>query len=65
LRIEVKVLFSQILEMRDFKAVAEIIWKDMDIWEGWEGYQYGLKFVQISNEERNILEEVLKNQSTP
>jgi hypothetical protein len=48
--------------MRDFKAVAEIIWKDMDIWEGWEGYQYGLKFVQISNEERNILEEVLTNQ---
>jgi PilZ domain len=64
LRIDVKVLFSLILEIGDFKAVAEIIWKDMDIWEGWEGYQYGLKFVQISNEERNKLEEVLKNQST-
>lgn len=65
LRIDVKVLFSQILEMGDFKAVAEIIWKDMDIWEGWEGYQYGLKFVQPSNEERHKLEKVLKNQSTP
>ncbi len=64
LRIDIKVLFSQVLEVTDFKAVAEIIWKDMDIWEGWEGYQYGLKFVQISNEERNKLEEVLKNQST-
>jgi hypothetical protein len=63
LRINVKVLLSQVLEIEDFKTVAEIIWKDMDIWEGWEGYQYGLKFFQLSNEERNKLEEVLKNQS--
>jgi hypothetical protein len=64
LRIDIKVLFSQVLGIADFKAEAEIIWKDMDIWEGWEGYQYGLKFVQISNEEHNKLEEVLRNQST-
>jgi hypothetical protein len=64
LRIDIKVLFSQILGITDFKAVAEIIWKDIDIWEGWEGYQYGLKFIQISDEERIKLEKVLNNRST-
>ena len=64
LKIDIKVLFSQVLGITDFKAVAEIIWKDIDIWEGWEGYQYGLKFVQISDEERIKLEKVLNNRST-
>src|SRR5512135_3119519 len=30
-------------------VAAEIIWKDMCLWDEWEGYQYGIKFIQTSN----------------
>ena len=44
-------------------AIAEVIWKDTYLWEDWEGYQYGLKFVQISNEDYLKLKKILDNQS--
>ena len=31
------------------RAVCEIVRKDMCLWDDWEGYQYGLKYIRRSN----------------
>ena len=40
-------------------AIAEIMWKDACLVEDWEGFQYGLKFIQISDEDNWKLKQVL------
>ena len=30
-----------------FKALTQVVWKDIGFWDDWEGYVYGLKFIQI------------------
>jgi len=56
--LNVTVVFSKAFESANFKAVAKIVWKG-PCWKGdrkgnkyWEGYQYGLEFIQISDEDR-------------
>ncbi len=46
-----------------FRAMTEIIWKDLYIWDDWEAYQYGLKFSQISYEDYLRLKQILSSQS--
>jgi hypothetical protein len=41
-------------------AIAEVVWKDVGLWEDWEGFQYGLKFIQISDEDYQELKQILK-----
>jgi len=48
IRIDIEVFFPRKFKLSNFKAEAEIIWMDMCNWDDWEGYQYGLKFIQIS-----------------
>jgi hypothetical protein len=50
-RISIEVSFPKGTEFKSFRAEAEIIWKDVYLWDGWEEYQYGLKFVAILNED--------------
>ncbi len=50
-RLLMAVLFPKGFELADLKLAAEIIWKERHWKEDWEGYQYGLKFVQISDQE--------------
>jgi hypothetical protein len=50
-KINIKVLFSKDFEVANFRAVAEIVWKDSCLWEDWEAYQYGLKFIHMLNED--------------
>jgi hypothetical protein len=57
--VNIKISFPKGAESEDFRAEAEIIWKDVYLWDDWEGYQYGLKFVQISNEEYSKLNQLL------
>ncbi len=56
--LSVTVVFSKEFESANFKAEAKIVWKG-PCWKGdwkgnkyWEGYQYGLEFIQISDEDR-------------
>ena len=49
--------------MSHFKAVAKIVWKDICNWEDLEGYQYGLKLIQISNEDDSMLRKLLADPS--
>ena len=58
-RLNIEVSFPKGFELSNFKGVAEIIWKDIGNWEGWEGYLYGLKFIQISHENYLRLKQLL------
>jgi hypothetical protein len=65
--LSITVLFPKGFRLTDFKAVAEIVWKKpyrRDDWKGvpWrEGYQYGLEFIQISQEDRLKLDLLLSD----
>jgi hypothetical protein len=62
-RLNIEVSFPKGFELSNFKGVAEIIWKDTCNWEDWEGYMYGLKFVQISDENYLRLKQLLDDSS--
>ncbi len=55
-KLAMTVLFSAEYTLAKFEASGEIIWKNADaekrdVEKGEEGYQYGLKFIQISDED--------------
>ena len=50
-RIHIKVSLPKGGKLESFRAEAEIIWKDLYLWDDWEEYQYGLRFVEIFNED--------------
>ena len=66
--LNVSVLLAKGFELSDFKVVAKIVWKEpyrREDWKGtplWEGYQYGLEFIQISREDRMKLHSLLGGQ---
>jgi hypothetical protein len=51
-KLNIAVLFPRESELADFKAVTEILWKEHYRNEDWEGCQYGLKFIQLLEEDR-------------
>ena len=62
-KVIIEVLFPKGVKTAKLNAIAEIIWKDIYIWDDWEGYQYGLKFIQILDEDYNKLRQILSSQS--
>jgi hypothetical protein len=59
--ISISVLFRNEYELTNLKVIAETVWKK-PYWKKntyWYGYQYGLRFVKISEEERWKLEFLL------
>jgi hypothetical protein len=63
--LNVTVLFPKGFELANFKVVAKIVWKK-PYWKEdskgnryWEGYQYGLKFIQVLEENRWKLDVLL------
>jgi two-component system cell cycle response regulator len=59
--IDIEILFPKRLQLPNFKAEAEIIWKDIRNHGDWEGYQYGLKFIRVSKEDYLKLRRILSN----
>ena len=63
----IAVLFPKGYELANFKVVAMIVWKEPYRKEDWkgvpcrEGYQYGLEFIQISEEDRLKLDLLLSD----
>jgi len=60
-RIDIEVLFPKKFKLANFKAEAEIVWKDICSRGDSEGHQYGLKFIQISKEDYLKLGQILSN----
>ncbi len=65
IRIDIEILFPKKLNLANFKAEAEIVWKDICSRGDWEGYQYGLEFTQVSKEDYLKLRQILSNISCP
>ena len=61
--LNIELLFPKESNLSNFKAVAKIVWKDICNWEDLEGYQYGLKFIQISDENYSMLKKLLADPS--
>jgi len=62
--LNVRVFFSNGYEFDGIRVVAKIVWKDLHYETDWRGYKYGLQFVQISDEDRQKLVDLLRSPST-
>jgi len=67
--LKVTVFFLQKFELAKFEVIAEIVWKKASMERRGEGYQYGLKFIQISEEDclklRKLLNGRLPSEEVP
>jgi c-di-GMP-binding flagellar brake protein YcgR len=61
-KLNIAVLFPNGFELSNFEVFAEVIWKDHHLEEDWEGYRYGLKFIEILEEDRRKLRQLLIGQ---
>ncbi|MBS3917311.1 MAG: PilZ domain-containing protein [Deltaproteobacteria bacterium] len=61
-KLNIAVLFPKGFELANFEVLAEIIWKDLHWEEDWEGYKYGLRFLQILDNEYWKLKQLLDDQ---
>ena len=61
-KLKLSVLFPKGYELANFEVFAQIIWKSPHGERGWEGYKYGLKFIQISEGDYWKLKQLLSGQ---
>jgi len=57
--LNIAVIFPKGFQMTNFEVVAQIVWKDLYLKENWSGYQYGLRFIQIEEEDLQKLQQLL------
>jgi hypothetical protein len=58
-KLDIVVMFPKEYELSNFEVIAEIIRKDLHWEEDWEGYEYGIEFLQIFEEDRHKLKQLL------
>ena len=58
-KLNIAVLFSKGFQLANFEVLAEVVWIKTHPNEGREGYQFGLKFVHILEEDRQKLKNLL------
>jgi len=58
-KLNIAVLFSKGFELANFEVIAEVVWTKSHPNEGKEGYQFGLRFVHILEEDRQKLKHLL------
>ena len=58
-KLNIAVLFSKGFELANFEVIAEVVWTKPYPNEGREGYQFGLRFVHILEEDRQKLKHLL------
>jgi hypothetical protein len=58
-KLNIAVLFSKGFELANFEVLAEVVWTKTHLHEGKRGYELGLKFIQISEEDRQKLKHLL------
>jgi hypothetical protein len=64
-KLNIVVIFPKGYELTNFELLAEIVRKDLHWEEDWEGFEYGLKFVQIFEEDRQKLKQLLSSGGQP
>ena len=60
--LKIAVLFPKGYELANFEVLAQIVRKDPHWEEDWEGYEYGMKFIRILEEDRRKLRQILSGQ---
>ncbi len=60
--LKISVLFPKDYELANFDVFGQIIWKKVDVGERVRKYQYGLKFIQILEEDYWKLKKLLTGQ---
>jgi hypothetical protein len=60
--LKIAVLFPKGYELANFEVFGKIIWKKVDVGERANTYQYGLKFVQILEQDYSKLKRLLDSQ---
>ena len=63
-KLKIDVLFPKRYELANFEVVAEIVWKKVSVDIRGKGFQYGLKFIQILEEDSKKLKDLLSDRST-
>ena len=63
--LKVEIYFPDELRLPKFSEKAEVVWRDVSHWEDWEGYQYGIEFIQISKENDQKLSKMINDPSSP
>jgi hypothetical protein len=58
-KLNIEVLFPKEFKLTHFKVFAEIVWKEKYMKEDWEGFQYGLRIIEISEGDRSRLKQLL------
>jgi hypothetical protein len=61
-KLNLLVLFPKEYELSNFAVFAQIVWKDVCWKEDWVGFQYGLEFIELSDEDHWKLRQVLNGQ---
>ncbi len=62
-RLNIVLIFPKAFQMTNVEVESEIVWKDRCTKENWEGYQYGLRFIQIKEEDLQKLKQLLSSQT--
>ena len=57
-KLKVTVLFPRGFELANLEVITEIVWKDLH-WGDHDGYQFGLKFLGILQEDHRKLKQLL------
>ena len=58
------VIFHRGFELKDLKVSAEIVWKEVCWKEQWKGFEYGLRFTEVEEEELWKLYQLLRRSPT-
>jgi c-di-GMP-binding flagellar brake protein YcgR len=58
-KLNIAVMFPKEFQFANFEVFAEVVWKDIQWEENWEGYQLGLKFIHIPEEDYKKLKQLL------
>jgi hypothetical protein len=62
--LKIDVLFSRDYGLANFQVVAEVVWKKVGGDKRGKGYQYGLKLVQVSEEDSRTLRKLINDRFT-
>jgi hypothetical protein len=57
--LKIAVIFPKKYEISNLQVWGQIVWKETHWKEDWEGYQYGLKLIQIRKEDHWFLRQLL------
>jgi hypothetical protein len=60
-KLNIGILFPNGFELGNFEVVAEVVWKDLYWEKDWEGYEYGLKFVDVFEKNLRKLRQLLNH----